>query len=139
MDYKEDTIAYRICKDEVDLNTPCKTGLTINVIQEVSKKTNVNALVYGAHYIQEYIKGATKVIVERNDTYEPFVRFICEVTKPIEIEGSENEYRVRVYAIANPKTDTLFILTFGSLKSEWSEAWKICPIMFNPIILDDDF
>ena len=130
-------IIYRITKDKK--NRRYQTGLTINAVKNVSKRTNLNADLYAAYYIYEYMAGSMEVIDKWDEKKGVFTGYGCEVLKKIERVNSETVFRLKVIAVANKKTDTLYIIIFGSPEAEWESYTEIEQTLINNMILSERF
>lgn len=133
------TVAYKITTDKT-----YQTGLTINIITDVSNKTEklsaalgktVNAPLYAVYQIEQYKKNSTTVLDEWHRKSFPFLICGCEVLK--DIDGVESH--IRSTAIGNVTTDTLYVWMFGSPASSWEDAWAFGEKMLNPILVDREF
>lgn len=129
------TICYKITEDAT-----CQKGLTINVITNVSSLTipsskrierKVDATLYAAYQNEEYKEKCTKVIKDWSKDTPLFALFGCEVIKTI--DGTES--RIRATAMANKKTDTLYVIMFGCPASEWN---SLLPTIKTMMTLDID-
>ena len=96
-------IIYRITKDKK--NRRYQTGLTINAVKNVSKRTNLNADLYAAYYIYEYMAGSMEVIDKWDENNGAFTGYGCEVLKKIERIKSETVFRIKFIAVDNKQTD----------------------------------
>ena len=133
------TIAYKVTTDKT-----YQTGLTINIITNVSDKTKhdtaavgkkISAPVYAVYQIEQYKKHSTTVLDEWHREMPPLLISGCEIVKTI--DGVESH--IRSTAIGNAKTDTLYVWMFGSPASSWKEAWAFGRKMLNPILIDNEF
>ena len=133
----KDSVAHRVTKEDPQ-DGPFLTGLTINVVRDVKKKTDLDPSLYAVHYVSEYMKG-NKVLIKPDKILAvgPFQRISCQVEKPFAVRGKERLCHVRVVTYANDKTGTLYVVIFGAPVEEWDEAWKIGKQLFNPILLSD--
>lgn len=136
---EQGTICYKITKDKA-----LTTGLTINIIRNVSEKmkdssqrtgVKINALVYAAYHIDEYKDRSQKVLDEWTKQFAVFQGYGCEVIKDID----QVPYHIRTSAIANTKTDTMYIWLFGAPVDGWERAWQFGDKMLSPIMLSIDY
>ena len=131
---KGQTDAFFITKEDIDQSGAFQTGLTLNCIRDVPKKTGQTPSDYAASFANA---AATKYkLVERSSSQQgPFhgVRFRY-VDAPV---GKES---ITVYQllIANDKTGTLFLVIFEAPTSTWSEAWKSGDTILKKMLLDDE-
>jgi hypothetical protein len=45
---------------------------------------------------------------------------------------------IHTLAVANPKTNTLYLIIFESLEPEWDKAWKIGKPIMDMLALEDE-
>ncbi|HEY2911940.1 MAG TPA: hypothetical protein VGK21_01150 [Candidatus Angelobacter sp.] len=109
------TLAYFITKENIDKNGRFQTGLTVNVFH--LKKDS--AVERGKDIIQQL--AATKHVKAFAQDAGPFQKFAC-LAKDTDSSGTTVMY---TYAVANPKTNTLYLLIFESPEPEWDTAWKL--------------
>lgn len=133
------TICYKVTLDKT-----LRTGLTINVITNVTDKTKqltkalgktVNAPLYAAYQIEQYKDRSTRVVDEWTRESSAFAVYGCEVIR--NTDGAESH--IRTTAIGNKKTDTMYVWMFGSPADSWDNSWKFGSRMLNPILIDDEF
>ncbi|MCK5707169.1 MAG: hypothetical protein KAI43_05900 [Candidatus Aureabacteria bacterium] len=136
---KEGNIIYSITKERRNFRGKFLTGLTINTVRNVTKKTKINAELFAAYYIFDYMEESENVLDkwERDDGV--FVRYGCEVRKKISKAHPDITFRIRVSAIANTKTDTMYVVIFGCPEEEWQSVSNIEKVMVNPLVLSEKF
>jgi hypothetical protein len=134
----EDTLAYRVTKEDLKKEKVFLTGFTINVTRNVKTKTNLTAPDYAVYFVDNYTKGAEIVDEPKMSEAGELKRVTCQVIKKLPDVDKEKLFRLRVTTLANPKTDTLYILIFGAPKDQWEQAYKIGEKLFNPILLHSD-
>ncbi len=106
------TLAYFITKENIENNGQFQTGLTLNVFR-LKKESAVEKgrnFIYQLANRQHGEKWAREV--------GPFKEFGC-LTKDTEPGGTSV---VQTLMVANPKTNTLYLLIFESPESEWDSA-----------------
>jgi hypothetical protein len=117
------TSAYFITKEDMSKTGEFQTGLTVNVFR-LKKDSAVDR---GRDLVDQIAtqKHANKFSREAG----PFKEFGCLYT--------DAEATVHNLAVANPTTNTLYLFTFESPRSEWDEAWKLGKQIMEKITLDD--
>ncbi len=118
------TLAYFITKEDITKTGEFQTGLTINVFR-LKKDSAVDR---GQDLIDQIAeqKHAEKFSQEAG----PFKEFGCLYT--------DSESTVHNLAVANPKTNTLYLFIFESPRSTWHEAWKTGKQIMDKLALDDE-
>ena len=130
-------IIYRIVKDKYER---CfLTGLTINAVRNVTRKTQLNAPLYAAYYIYDYQKDSSKILNTWNTEEGPFMKYGCEVIKNIRQFKSNIDFRIKVTAIANKETDTLYVVIFGTPEKDWNHHTEIEKNLMAHIILSERY
>lgn len=133
----DEKVIYRIVKDK---SKRCfLTGLTINAIKDVTRKTKLSAQLYAAYYIYDYQKASSKVLNTWNSIEGPFVRYGCEVVKPIKEISTQYDFHIKVAVIANRETDTLYVILFGTPEKEWESYRDIQDMLMGNIILNKHY
>ena len=112
---QKSTLAYFITKENIDKNGRFQTGLTVNVFH--LKKDS--AVERGKDIIQQL--ATTKNVKAFERDAGPFREFGC-LAKDTDSSGTTVMY---TYAVANPKTNTLYLFIFESPEPEWDAAWKL--------------
>jgi hypothetical protein len=115
------------------------TGLTVNVIKDVGIETKVNAPVYAAYYVYDYMAKSLQVRDKWSRTEEPFVSYGCEVTRKIRAIDPDMEFRVRVMAVANTRTDTLYVMIFGTPEESWDKTKETGKTLLENMIFDKNY
>jgi hypothetical protein len=64
----------------------------------------------------------------------PFKEFGC-LTRDTDPRGTTI---VQTLMVANPKTNTLYLLIFESLEANWDSAWKIGKQIVDSLAIDDE-
>jgi hypothetical protein len=122
------TLAYFITKENIEKNGEFQTGLTVNVFR-LKKDTAVEK---GKDFIEQL---ATKKHGEKwTREVGPFKEFGC-LTRDTDSSGTTV---VQTLMVANPKTNTLYLLIFESPESEWDSAWKIGKQILDTLAIDDE-
>ncbi|MBH8559120.1 hypothetical protein [Hymenobacter negativus] len=125
---------YYLTQEEVGETGEYQTGLSLQVVRKAKAKTR--------HAAPEYAE-----LLMMRTGFGPGQR---QLEKTATTEGSWHKRTVRyrdappdaeprvVYqmALANAKTDTLYLLTFESPEKDWAEAWKLGEVMVRELVLD---
>lgn len=122
------TLAYFITKEDISKTGEFQTGLTVNVFHlkkdnaAVKAKSMIDSVAAKYHGEQW-----SKVVV-------PFVEFGCSY----KVADASGTIVSQSLAIANPKTNTLYLFIFESPEADWDSAWKIGHQIMESLALDDD-
>jgi hypothetical protein len=127
---QKDTLAYFITKESIDQSgAEFKTGLSINVFRKLKKskatdqaKYMIAALV-AKYHVQSF---------ERN--FGSFYELGCEL-KDTDANGT---IVMRELAVANTKTNTLYLFIFESPEAGWNTASKVGEQIMDKLALDDE-
>jgi hypothetical protein len=117
------TLAYFITKEKFDQNGQFETGLTVNVFRELTGSAVSQGQATIANIASEK-HGETWT-----QTVGPFQEFGCS--------AKDSEAVMRYLAIANPKTNTLYLFIFESPVSDWGAVWKIGKQIMDSLAIDD--
>ena len=107
-----DGLVYTVSPDKTKLGNGVDIGLTINVIKEVEKKSNVPAEKYAIHYLVNYVPKEDFISVKEPKTFGKFRITSAELIR------KKDDMRIYLTTYANTETDTLFVITFGTPKSK---------------------
>jgi len=121
------TLAYFITKENIDKDGRFQTGLTVNVFH--LKKDS--AVERGKAIIQQL--ATTKNVEAFGTEVGPFREFAC-LAKDTNSSGTVVIYTL---AVANPKTNTLYLFIFESPESDWDTAWKLGKPMVDMLPLQE--
>lgn len=131
------TLVYRVTREKLDKDSKTfRTGLTINVVKSVKSKSKAPPAIYAVKHVLDYIKAAESATEPKVDKAGKFQRITCYVVKKMPDVDPDIEFRIRLTTLANDETDTLYVLTFGTPKTEWDVNYEIGKTLFNPIMLD---
>ena len=123
------TLAYFITKESIATGGEFKTGLSLNVFRRLKKSKAVDQAQYlignaiSKHHVEPFQRRVG-----------PFYQLGCEL-KDTDATGT---IVMREIAMANEKTNTLYLFIFESPESEWPAASKIGEKMLDQLVLDDE-
>jgi hypothetical protein len=121
------TLAYFITKEEIRNGGEFQTGLTVNVFHPKNP-----AVEHAESFIDERVASTHGKKWTRD--YGPFREFGC-LCKVVDAGGST---MTNTLMVANPKTNTLYLLTFESPDAEWDTAWKTGTKIMDTLAIDDE-
>lgn len=122
------TLAYFITKESIANGGEFQTGLTVNVFRH--KKDN--AVDSAKNFIDQL--SAKKHGEKWAKDVGPFKEFGC-LTRDTDATGTTV---AQTLIVANPKTNTLYLLIFESPEPNWDSAWKLGKTIFDSLALDDE-
>jgi hypothetical protein len=121
-------LGYFITKQDIDKSGHFETGLTVNVFPRLGEglaaergKALIDR-VASSHKEKTWVQQAG-----------PLQEFGCEVKDT----DSSGTVVMHALAVANTKTDTLYLLIFESPAPDWDTSWKIGKEMMDAVKFDD--
>lgn len=122
------TLAYFITKEDISKGGEFQTGLTVNVFhfKKDSATDHAQALIEQMSEQHHVTSAARK--------FGPFQEFVCDL-KDTDASGTTVMHALTV---ANPKTNTMYLIIFESPEADWGPAWKIGEQIMNQLAIDDD-
>lgn len=125
------TVSVFITKEDIDKEGQFITGLTLNVIKDVPKKTSVTPYEY-AFSLRELTRKSLKFL----DEWDPPAKGdFKSLGYRYEKDDPAGAYITHNYMIANEKTGTLYWFIFEAPSVEWEETWKIAEPMLKHLVL----
>ena len=131
---KGQTDGFFITKEDIDKSGAFQTGLTLNCVRDVLKKSGRSPSIYAASLADS--AAAKHQLIERSSSQQgPFraVKF-----RYVDAPTGKESTTVHQVLIANDKTGTLFMAIFEAPTKNWVEAWKIGEVMLKKMLLDDE-
>jgi len=114
------TKAYFISKEEIIGEGKFSTGLSINVITEIQKRSGFTPSLYAANFLKQAMKAKAVEKVWSED-FGPFAAtgFSHPDSK------ADHQFYMSYLLAANEKSGTLYLMYFEAPQSEWEEAvWE---------------
>jgi uncharacterized protein YcsI (UPF0317 family) len=94
----------------------------------------IDARTYAVYQNERYKEKCTKVLDDWSKDTAQFTYCGCEVIKPVD----QVESRIRATALANKKTDTLYVFLFGCPAAEWEQLLPTIKTMMS-VDIDENF
>ncbi|WP_046246157.1 hypothetical protein [Hymenobacter terrenus] len=125
---------YYLTQEAIGESGEFQTGLSLQVVRKVAAKTKRRAPEYAEFLMLRTGFGPGQRQLEKAATVDGQLhkRMVRYRDAPPDAEPRI----VYQLALANAKTDTLYLLTFESPEQEWAEAWKLCQVMVKELVLD---
>jgi len=134
--HPKDTDAYFVTKEDIDKLGKFSTGLSLNVLYKIDKKTGRPP----SEYAQSMVKnmsatGTREVVWSSTDKAGPFVRVMCQVRD----KHPEGNSFIHYLFVANDQTGTLWWYFFESPEKEWDDAWgEFGSTMMDFVLVESD-
>lgn len=119
------TIGYFVTRENTDSGS-FLVGLTANIIPKLK---SYDAVAYMNAFMQKLPEG--KTIRERWDVSRGPL-----VGKGLLFE--DDQAVMHELALANPKTNTLYLFMFEAPLSEWDDAWQLGKKIMDTLVIDDE-
>lgn len=117
-DTKNDTEAYFITKEKIEPEKGFFTGLILNVLSGVGKKTKGRASSYAKKFIREAMRDKEFVVKEiPQATLGPAKTIGCRITK--------DDSTVHYFLVSDDRYDKLYLFFFEAPSDAWEAEWKI--------------
>ena len=125
---------YYLTQDEIGESGEFQTGVALHVVRKVKAQTRRPAPEYAEFLMLRTGFGKGQQQLERAASVDGPVhkRFVRYREAPSEAEAR----MVYQMALANAKTDTIYLFTFESPEKDWAEAWKLGEVMAKELVLD---
>lgn len=125
---KDDTNALFISKEDIAVSGEFQTGLSLNLLHGVKKKTGVSSTRYAVSFLSKALEG--------NEELMSFANPANGMTSiGLRIKNQHLAKVIHYYLVANDADDSLRIFMFESPTENWDAAWKIGEPMFRNLIL----
>lgn len=131
----DDALAFQIAKEDISNGGEFETGLTINLVKDVTKKSRVSPSIYAAYFIKDKLKNAELVTRDASRRDGDFLREGILIRENKTLTEKTQPFKIGYTLYANDKTDLLIIMVFGTPESEWDANDEIYTIMMEQVIL----
>ena len=133
-EHPKGTDAYFLSQEEIGEASEFQTGMSLNIVAKVKAKTNRNAADYAQAFNAQLGRGPGQQVLARHDTASGVFRI--SLVRYRAAPPDADSKIISQWAIANTKTDTLYLLVFESPEKEWAEAWALGEVMVRELVLD---
>ena len=125
---------YYLTQEEIGESGEFQTGLSLQVVRKVKAKTKRPAPDYAEFLMLRTGFGPGQQQLEKASSVEGQLH--KRIVRYREAPPDADARIVYQMALANAKTDTLYLLTFESPEKDWAEAWKLGEVMVRELVLD---
>lgn len=125
---------YYLTQQETGETGEFQTGLSVQVVRKAKAKTGQLAPDYAELLMLRTGFGPGQQQLEKAASVEG-----AFYKRTVRYRDAPPEAMARIVyqmALANAKTDTLYLLTFESPEKDWAEAWKLGEAMVRELVLD---
>ncbi|UOQ97526.1 hypothetical protein MUN81_20125 [Hymenobacter sp. 5317J-9] len=125
---------YYLTPEETDENDEFQEGLSVQVVRKAKGKTGRPAADYAELLMMRAGFGSGQTQLEKTATVEgPFYKRTVRYREAPPEAATRIVYQM---ALANAKTDTLYLLTFEAPEAAWPAAWRVGEKMIQAWVLD---
>ena len=125
---------YCLTREAVGESGEFATGLSVQVVRKATARTRYPAAEYAALLLLRAGFGAGRQrLADTASVAGPWHRRAVRYREAAPDAEPRIIYQL---ALANAKTDTLYLLTFESPEKEWPEAWALGAVMVREWVLD---
>ncbi|MBF9221785.1 hypothetical protein [Hymenobacter ruricola] len=125
---------YYLTQEEMGESEEFQTGLSLQVVRKAKAKTGRPAADYAELLMMRTGFGPSQKQLEKTATVEG--AFYKRTVRYRDAPPEADPRVVYQLALANAKTDTLYLLTFESPEKDWAAAWKLGEAMVSGWVLD---
>ena len=125
---------YTLTPDELPESGEYATGLSLQVVRKARARLRHPAPEYADLLMLRAGHGPGQQVLEQSAATEGAFR--KHVLRYREAPPTGEVRLVYQLALANAKTDTLYLLTFESPETDWPQAWALGQVMVRALTLD---
>lgn len=128
------TPTYYLTQEPVGESGEFATGLSLQVVREATARTRHPAAEYAGLLMLRAGFGPGRQRLENASSIDgPWHRWVVRYREAAPDAEARIIYQL---ALANARTDTLYLLTFESPEKDWPEAWRLGAVMVREWVLD---
>jgi hypothetical protein len=125
---------YYLTQEQMGESGEFQTGLSLQVVRKATAHTKRPAAEYAELLMLRSGFGRGQQVLEKAASVEgPWHKWTVRYRDAPPDADPRIVYQL---ALANAKTDTLYLLTFESPEKEWPEAWELGQVMVRELVLD---
>lgn len=125
---------YYLTQEELGETGEFETGLSLQVVRKAKAKTGRPAPEYAELLMMRTGFGPGQRQLEKASSSEGV--FYARTVRYREAPPETAARVVYQLALANAKTDTLYLLTFEGPEKDWTATWKLGDTMVHELVLD---
>ncbi|RTQ46263.1 hypothetical protein EJV47_22300 [Hymenobacter gummosus] len=129
-----DAQAYFLTREKIVGNSQFQTGLTLNVVRQMTAKSKQSAEAYAQAFSARTGRGAGQQVLGQETKTQGALRLFGVRYRVA--TGAAGPKIIQQWAIANRNTDTFYLLLFDSPEKDWPQAWKLGEEMIRQLRLD---
>jgi len=120
------TLAYLVTRENIDKSGEFLVGLSVNVMPRLKDRDAVES---ARAFMASYVQGK-KVLDSAEAKRPPLVGLGVRVV--------DDTATMHTLVLANPKTNTLYLITFEAPNAEWEKEWATGEQILGVMLLDDE-
>ena len=125
---------YYLTQEPIGETGEYQTGLSLQVVRQAKAQTRHPAPEYAELLLLRTGFGRGQQQLEKSSSVEePWHQWTVRYRDAPPAAAARLVYQL---ALANAKTDTLYLLTFESPEKDWPEAWALGQVMVRELVLD---
>jgi len=125
---------FYLTREELGETGEYDMGMAVHVVRKAKAHTRHAAVEYAdALMLRAGYGPGRQPLAKASSTEGPFHKWTVRYREALPDADARIVYQL---ALANAKTDTLYLLTFESPEAEWDEAWKLGEAMIADWVLD---
>ena len=129
-----DAQAYFLTREKIVGSGQFQTGLSLNVVRQISAKSKQKADAYAQAFSAKSGRGVGQQVLGQERKAQGPLRLYGVRYRVA--SGPSGPKMIQQWAIANTSTDTFYLLLFESPEKEWPQAWKLGEEMIKQLRLD---
>lgn len=132
---KGNSQGYFITKEDIDKDGSFFTGVTINVILNITEKTGKSASEYAEMYIQGAASASSQIKKPWTHQMGPFNSYGVVLTVA---DPNDGDYNAHHLANSNNQTNTLYLVIYEAPTEDWDSAWTIGEKVLGKLYINSD-
>ena len=125
---------YYLTQEQIGESGEFQTGLSLQVVRKATARTRRSAAEYAGLLMLRTGFGRGQQVLEKASSTEGI--WHKWMVRYRDAPPDADPRIVFQLALANAKTDTLYLLTFESPEKDWAEAWPLGEVMVRELVLE---
>jgi hypothetical protein len=135
--FQKTTLIYKIAREDIRKGGAVETGLTINVVFDVKKLSELTPSEYADIYIKDKLKSSSLVSKEEARKEGKLMRKGVLVDETRKLPTETKDYRIGYTFYCHDEADVLIVMIFGTPASAWKEVEPIQQTMMAKVMFAD--